>query len=788
MKICVEATTQGSIWRCPKIDNRKMDPEDLRRKENSLPLLVEAEQLEAGTHGKISSESAKQNVSPIEESHRETPFLIQRKPVTTERPLAETKTPNSAQSPARSRTIAWLKQRRFFRHFRINPFRSHVFKYWWLETGACFLILASIAAVVVTLSPHQGKPLPNWPYHSSVNTIIAVYVVVLKSTILLVTAEGLGQLKWKWLEKNRPLQDLTQFDDATRGPLGALGLLWRLRHRHPLSSIAAVVSLLVLIVDPFVQQIIHYYDCGVLVDGLPGTIPRTNVFRQTSNESQFLAIDPTLQAAIVDGVVSPGRVIQADCPTGNCSFGDYSTVAFCSSCRDVTEELSIHMAFVNSNYSGAENLSSVMFENGTNRTTMAVIPGGFLSNTNMSISTSLPSGLSVFNNPGTTVNLTVVKGFLPPEVGGQITNPNLTVEVIVGKQYENIDPATGQGRLGCDNGEKNNTWYCKGYGVASCDLFPCVRSYTSMTSAGELQEIRDSAVDSTGFIWGNAPEQAIPPHQTAPLLLSVSYISIVDTKCLSVSERQNLVRSNYSLDQDTRWLPYNMTFDPSGNLIANASFPQSMLAHGCLYAFDVSFIDNLQSTYMEALFTGIVQGDNGPDIIPGSDILERLNGSESLQAIYDGGNASFDSVSQIFDNVSDSLTDYFRLQTQPKYNTPAQGAVYHDQTCLGVRWPWLAFPTTVALLTLAFFVALLIESRPRSSSPSAPVWKSSPLALLFHGLELQHPWHVEGTGVDRMDGMDKLAKEISIRLENTDDGLKLLEVAGGGEAKKERGI
>ena len=95
-------------------------------------------------------------------------------------------------------------------------------------------------------------------------------------------------------------------------------------------------------------------------------------------------------------------------------------------------------------------------------------------------------------------------------------------------------------------------------------------------------------------------------------------------------------------------------------------------------------------------------------------IITRINGSEVLQTIYNYSNVSFDRVNQVFENVSDSTTDFFRLQTLPKYNDPAQGLVSQDQMCLGVRWPWLAFPSTLVLLTLTFLIAVLIESRPRA--------------------------------------------------------------------------
>jgi len=76
---------------------------------------------------------------------------------------------------------------------RLTRRRAHILENWWLEIGACFIFVSALIAIIVTLRPHQDKPLPQWPYHISVNSLISIYVVVLKGSVLLVTAEGLGK-------------------------------------------------------------------------------------------------------------------------------------------------------------------------------------------------------------------------------------------------------------------------------------------------------------------------------------------------------------------------------------------------------------------------------------------------------------------------------------------------------------------------------------------------------------------------------------------------------------------
>lgn len=43
--------------------------------------------------------------------------------------------------------------------------------------------------------------------------------------------EGIGQLKWQWFKTSHPLYDLQKYDEASRGPWGALKLLRSIRNR-----------------------------------------------------------------------------------------------------------------------------------------------------------------------------------------------------------------------------------------------------------------------------------------------------------------------------------------------------------------------------------------------------------------------------------------------------------------------------------------------------------------------------------------------------------------------------
>ena len=665
---------------------------------------------------------------------------IPRKPVGTSRVLPLTQRPVRLQST------------------QSHTHRANFFKDWWLEFVACFLLCTMLIAIVASLYPHQGKPLPQWPYRVSVNTLTSIYVVILKGATLLITAEGLGQLKWKWLQNDRSLDSLVKYDQATRGPLGALNLLWRLRLGSPISSIGAFVALVVLVIDPFTQQIIQYYTCSLPIIRAQATIPRTNAYFQSVGR-----ISPKLQAAIKDGVISPNTLVSPKCTTGNCTFEhEYATVGYCSSCMDVTNDLVTRSTYVINNYTNIDRLL-----NTTGGFT------GFLGNSNISVTTFLPSGLSISTHPGRRANLTAMQAFLPP--AGSNDSPR--VEIILGRQSQLLDPVTAKPPTGCDLPTAKNSWYCKGYGAASCSLSPCVHTYTSTVEAGKLHEV---SVSTSNGNWGHTVP---PPTESTstnnftidPSQIYIPYLAMIDTKCLSPKERQDLGYAGYTLDPNSKWLAYNLSFtfnQTPQNISSNATSPQSMLANRCMYIIDKLFIAVLWEDFLADFFSGTVVGNTGNDSFGE---IHELDGPQVLQTIYNYGNVSFDRVDEIFQNFSKSMTTFFRENPTSNYSTPANGLVMHDQTCLSVRWSWMAFPAILVLLTLIFFIAMIIATRPLGSR--APVWKSSPLPLLFHGFERPISPQRGGAspnGGEDLDDMEILARGIIVRLERTEKGLMLV--------------
>ncbi|MCJ1461150.1 hypothetical protein MMC28_011532 [Mycoblastus sanguinarius] len=491
-----------------------------------------------------------------------------------------------------------------------------------------------------------------------------------------------------------------------------------------------MITIFTLAIDPFTQQLIHYYDCSIPINGLQATVPRTNFYLSHGIHTGAgeESITPALQVAINAGILSPGGLVSPDCLTGNCTFHqEYSTVGYCSNCTDVSDQLNFNTTT----------------RNGTANSFLYGSDGG------VNITTSLPSGLSITHVSSKQQNNLTTMG---------LSYSPLRVEFIVGKQGAVVDIVTGQPPTGCETETTNKTWRCQGYGAASCSLIPCVSTYTSAITAGEFQET--SLPEDNSISWGSGLGGEV--EGTPPLL------GMVDITCLSAQERQGLSEAGYQVNSSTRWLPYNITFNPQPNTTSSALFPESMLAHECVYAIDMVITGSLWSDYLGTFFEGTVIGD-GVDGLSTS-----LAGPQNLQTIYNYGNVSFAQVNSTFSNISDSISNYLRQNGNANHSAPARGLVMHDETCLHVRWSWVAFPATFVLFTLIFLVVTIIDTRPTGSR--VQIWKSSPLALIFHGLEMSNTHLKDQKDVSEIGNMEDFARDIVVRLDPTENGVKLVEV------------
>jgi Protein of unknown function (DUF3176) len=162
----------------------------------------------------------------------------------------------------------------------------------------------------------------------------------MKGALLLPVGACLSQSKWAWFySEKKPLQHFQIFDAASRGPMGAAWLLCQINSWH-LASIGAIVTLIALASDAFVQQSVTYPLRSVNETAsvpFSQSYPLTSMYQADYNYE----VEKSMKSAIYDGVFYAnasvtGAAVSANCPTGNCTFPDYASMAICSQCHDIT--------------------------------------------------------------------------------------------------------------------------------------------------------------------------------------------------------------------------------------------------------------------------------------------------------------------------------------------------------------------------------------------------------------------------------------------------------------------
>ncbi|KAF2088718.1 hypothetical protein K490DRAFT_55353 [Saccharata proteae CBS 121410] len=207
---------------------------------------------------------------------------------------------------------------------------------WWLfELSSWVLSAIFLAVIIAVLATCDNKPLPEWPFSITLNTFLSVFASLMKACMVIPLTEGISQLKWLWFNKAGKLKDIQTFDEASRGTWGSVKLLVSTRGVH-LAKLGAVLTVVALAADPFVQQIVAYKHRQV---------PNYTSF--TSGSIMALKSPPlSMKAAIYTGIYDEEEDsvdnfdITPSCATGNCTWSQpYMSLGVCTKCANVTSSL-----------------------------------------------------------------------------------------------------------------------------------------------------------------------------------------------------------------------------------------------------------------------------------------------------------------------------------------------------------------------------------------------------------------------------------------------------------------
>ncbi|KAL4906973.1 hypothetical protein BDW74DRAFT_130946 [Aspergillus multicolor] len=214
-----------------------------------------------------------------------------------------------------------------------------------LELLATGVSAGALITLVAVLAKYDGKPQPDW-YYMSLNSLISWLSTISKACILFFVTEALGQSKWVWFSQGeQPIRDIRTFDSATRGPYGALELIWILQGRH-FAVVGSLVVVLALAFDPFAQNLVRYYEGGVRDTSSTATISSSPYYGSYGGPFQVDAfpVEYALKTNVYNVFFSkesenPWSIPRYNCSSTNCTWHTIVSLDARALCANITEHL-----------------------------------------------------------------------------------------------------------------------------------------------------------------------------------------------------------------------------------------------------------------------------------------------------------------------------------------------------------------------------------------------------------------------------------------------------------------
>ncbi|KAF7538973.1 hypothetical protein G7054_g2526 [Neopestalotiopsis clavispora] len=560
---------------------------------------------------------------------------------------------------------------------------------WSLEAFSILGSALALIGMVILLAECDRKPIFSW-HGVSLNTIISILSTASKACLLLTVDVAISQ--WKWImfsHECRVLNDFGVIDSASRGPLGSLRLLWKLRGLNWTVRSGAIVIILSLAIDPFSQQLVQLKQEVVYTSDSATSVNRAvkyfkgSLFFLTQSDNGIYSsdwatadADYLMQSSVYSGLSRPEddvfQQLNFTCSTGNCTW------------ERPVESLAVRSRCVD--------LASVLEKREDN--------GGLIASFEVIRGPSgpgqrayrLPNGLVIdnyntFTFPDTDDELaSYYPGILMTAFG--TGDPNLTNSM---QDLDTLIWATNFLKVQHPPDKYNRTrWPDLPMQALECGLYYCINRYIPSIKQSILKE----STENISF-------------SRAPISWSLLFSPNLD-----------------SPDSDDLMLTAN---NQSYNITQTAVYSIS------------SFFQSLYTSH-----SSLFNQSKHPDIIEG-----RLNGFYVWNAPQWQSHSSFQyspSVMQVFWSEQD-IPALFRAIARSMSNAIRDGADDDTKktvtgstgvltTHYHVQWGWIAMHFAVFLSGLGFLIATMVRSRRASPTVLIPVWKDDALAALNFGSQL----------------------------------------------------
>ncbi|KAK7446109.1 hypothetical protein Landi51_07607 [Colletotrichum acutatum] len=251
------------------------------------------------------------------------PILSQEQPIASEQPSFGSTGPKTEFHPSASLRV-------------YAPF----WKVWWKEILCIIASIASFIAIVIVLASYDNHNLPTWRFKITLNTFLAFFTTLAKGAFMLPVSLAFSQSKFTWFLKPNPLYDFYILDQASRGWLGSLKLLFRVRFKHTV-TIGAILMIVSNLSSPVTQLAISYPLRNNTASEEEAKMFTIDEITLGHNYARKLAETASLKATLPDNgdYEVPAPPQKALCSTGNCDFGPYQSLGVCVKTANITSKL-----------------------------------------------------------------------------------------------------------------------------------------------------------------------------------------------------------------------------------------------------------------------------------------------------------------------------------------------------------------------------------------------------------------------------------------------------------------
>ncbi|KAL2836887.1 hypothetical protein BJY01DRAFT_251766 [Aspergillus pseudoustus] len=599
---------------------------------------------------------------------------------------------------------------------------------WLYEILAMIFSLLCFIAIACVLMVFDEKTQPSFAYGFTLNAVVSILATASKSSLLYVIGECIGQLKWIWFyeeEERKKLDGMQLFDGASRGPLGSLFLVFDHKGRS-LVSLGALLTVLALAFDPFMQQILTYPTREVAAVRVTEGGAQSS---DTATAKQAFTFVPALfntnfQTIINTGVWSElsGLEPNVTCPSGNCDWEPFESVGMCSECEDVTSIISLECLrsfTVNTSTSWYDDdptcsITSPSPEGNRLYFDVTVQPGGSSRDPYTHYEHEFPEHIvwSPTRLHSGSQNTTYA-GLLKPQSVIVHAELGLTDDINGTRGFSPLEDLV-------------ETYHVKR--ATQCALALCSRTYNISVTNGTAR-IAVSAHPDYGELYLD-PDLYLdlePPYRSGwcwkPTEDGSSSSSWENTGMSNISYG---IRANESAFAFCPADGYNL--EPYLGGVALAKYT-------IMNATNASWTRDESTGYEE--------------------VAEQPINQNVLKIISSG-------IEPVISNVVASFTRAGLVAS----NHTVVGTVYSTQVYVSVHWVWLALPAALVVFSALFLTLTIVLNRQQRLK----LWKSSVLAVLFHGL-LNLGTEVGGGDyrTKTMDQMQHTAESIQVRLRTVDD-------------------